>query len=121
MKRLIEYTVFSGLVTAWRLATCPTRRSPPLVMATTEGVVRVPSWLGMTTGSPPCITATTEFVVPRSIPIILLMLAFSFVPKSQNREVKLLGRGWKLQSPGKPDSSGPAGRNLAHRGRENTT
>src|ERR1700733_6751298 len=29
----------------------------------------------MTTGSPPCITDTTEFVVPRSIPIILLIVA----------------------------------------------
>src|ERR1700692_4301832 len=29
----------------------------------------------MTTGSPPCITATTELVVPRSIPIILLIAA----------------------------------------------
>src|SRR6266478_6338090 len=75
MNRLMEYTVFSGLVTAWRLATCPTSRSPVLVMATTEGVVRAPSWLGITTGSPPCITATTEFVVPRSIPIILLIAA----------------------------------------------
>src|SRR6266550_1309762 len=73
MNRLMEYTVFSGLVTAWRLATCPTSRSPVLVMATTDGVVRAPSWLGMTTGSPPCITATTELVVPRSIPIILLI------------------------------------------------
>src|SRR6202051_3931758 len=73
IKRLIEYTVFSGFVTAWRFATCPTRRSPPLVMATTEGVVRAPSWLGITTGSPPCMTATTEFVVPRSIPMILLI------------------------------------------------
>src|SRR5436853_1853436 len=75
MKLLIEYTVFSGLVTACRLATCPTSRSPVLVMATTDGVVRAPSWLGITTGSPPCITATTEFVVPRSIPIILLIAA----------------------------------------------
>src|SRR5271154_6514300 len=73
MNRLIEYTVFSGFVTAWRFATWPTRRSPVFVMATTDGVVRAPSWLGITTGSPPCITATTEFVVPRSIPIILLM------------------------------------------------
>ena len=73
MNRLMEYTVFSGLVTAWRFATCPTSRSPVLVMATTDGVVRAPSWLGMTTGSPPCITATTELVVPRSIPIILLI------------------------------------------------
>src|SRR5580704_14502685 len=70
--------VFSGLVTAWRFATWPTSRSPVFVIATTEGVVRVPSWLGITTGSPPCITDTTEFVVPKSIPIILLMLSFSF-------------------------------------------
>src|SRR5208282_1300116 len=76
MNRLIEYTVFSGLVTACRLATCPTSRSPPLVIATTEGVVRAPSWFGITTGSPPCITATTELVVPRSIPIILLIARF---------------------------------------------
>src|SRR5580700_3700280 len=78
IKRLIEYTVFSGFVTAWRFATCPTRRSPPLVIATTEGVVRAPSWLGITTGSPPCMTATTELVVPRSIPIILLILVLPF-------------------------------------------
>src|SRR5207302_8671843 len=77
IKRLIEYTVFSGFVTACRLATCPTRRSPVLVIATTDGVVRAPSWLGITTGSPPCITATTELVVPRSIPIILLIKTLS--------------------------------------------
>src|SRR5216684_2211221 len=61
--------VFSGLVTAWRLATSPTRRSPLLLTATMDGVVRAPSALGMTTGSPPSITATHELVVPRSIPI----------------------------------------------------
>ena len=43
MKRLIEKTVFSGLVTACRLATWPTSRSPSLVSATTDGVVREPS------------------------------------------------------------------------------
>src|SRR5262245_28014726 len=73
MKRLIEKTVFSGFVTAWRLATCPTKRSPDLVNATTEGVNRPPSGFVMTTGSPPSMTATTELVVPRSIPMILLM------------------------------------------------
>src|SRR6266481_973438 len=78
MNRLIEYTVFSGLVTACRFATCPTSRSSVFVIATTDGVVRPPSWLGITTGSPPCITATTELVVPRSIPIILLIASFSF-------------------------------------------
>src|SRR5256885_15959290 len=73
MNRLIAYAVFSGFVTACRFATCPSNRSPVFVMATTEGVVRAPSWLGITTGSPPCITATTELVVPKSIPIILLI------------------------------------------------
>ena len=38
--------------------------------ATTDGVVLLPSSLGITTGSLPSITATHELVVPRSIPII---------------------------------------------------
>src|SRR5271156_3973260 len=74
MKRLIEYTVFSGLVIACRFATCPTNRSPVLVKPTTDGVVRPPSSLGITLGSPPSITATQELVVPRSIPIILAII-----------------------------------------------
>ena len=69
--------VFSGLVMAWRLATCPTSRSPVFVNATTDGVVRPPSWFAMTTGWPPSMTATTEFVVPKSIPIIFPMLRIS--------------------------------------------
>ena len=77
MKRLIEKTVFSGLVTACRLATWPTSRSPVLVNATTDGVSRPPSGLVMTTGSPPSMTATTELVVPRSIPMILLIEVLS--------------------------------------------
>src|SRR3954467_7478465 len=71
ISRLIEKMVCLGLVTAWRLATWPTSRSPSLVNATTEGVVRPPSAFGMTTGSPPSMTATTELVVPRSMPMIL--------------------------------------------------
>ena len=73
MNRLIENTVFSGLVTACRLATWPTSRSPFLAKPTTDGVKRPPSGLVMTTASPPSMTATTEFVVPKSIPMILLM------------------------------------------------
>src|SRR5882724_8782453 len=65
--------VFSGLVTDWRLATWPTRRLPSLANATTEGVVRPPSEFVITIGSPPSITATTELVVPKSIPMILLI------------------------------------------------
>src|SRR5437588_12310451 len=74
MNRLIEKTVFSGLVMACRFATCPTNRSPVFVKPTTDGVVRPPSSFGMTLGSPPSITATTEFVVPKSMPIILLII-----------------------------------------------
>src|ERR671925_2007727 len=71
MWRLTERTVRSGLVTACRLATSPTRTSPVLERATTDGVVRDPSALGITVGSPPSRTATTELVVPRSIPTAL--------------------------------------------------
>ena len=71
MNRLIEKTVFSGFVMAWRLATWPTRISPSLAKPTTDAVRRLPSVLGMTTGSPPSTTATTELVVPRSIPMTL--------------------------------------------------
>src|SRR4051795_10184195 len=73
MKRLMEKTVLVGLVTAWRLATVPTRRSPPWVKATTDGVVRPPSAFSMTVGSPPSRTAMHEFVVPRSIPMVFAM------------------------------------------------
>src|SRR6267143_4424142 len=71
--------VFSGFVMAWRFATWPTSRSPVLVNATTEGVVRPPSALGITCGSPPSITATHEFVVPRSMPMIFPILPSSCV------------------------------------------
>ncbi len=74
MKRLMEKTVFSGLVIAWRLATCPTSLWPSLVKPTTDGVVRPPSGLGMTTGSPPSMTATQELVVPKSMPITFPIL-----------------------------------------------
>src|SRR2546421_1332314 len=70
MKRLMEKTVFSGLTAACRRASWPTSRSPVLVKATTDGVVRPPSAFGMTTGSPASMTAITEFVVPRSMPTV---------------------------------------------------
>jgi hypothetical protein len=44
-----------------------------LQKATIDGVVLLPSALGITTGSLPSITETQELVVPKSIPIILLM------------------------------------------------
>src|ERR1700687_3939423 len=68
MCRLIEAIVRSGLTIAWRFANWPTSRSPVFVKATTDGVVRLPSAFGMTTGWPPSIAAMTEFVVPRSMP-----------------------------------------------------
>src|SRR6478672_8427650 len=71
MCRFTERKVRSGFVIAWRFATSPTSTSPALEKATTDGVVRAPSALGMTTGSPPSRTETTELVVPRSIPTAL--------------------------------------------------
>jgi hypothetical protein len=70
-------TVFVGFVTAWRFASWPTSRSPPLPNPTTDGTVRPPSAELITVGSPPTMAATTLFVVPRSIPIIF-PIVFSF-------------------------------------------
>src|SRR5664279_2558523 len=68
ISRLTERIVRSMLVTACRLAISPTRTSPFLANATTDGVVRPPSALAMIVGSPPSRTATAELVVPRSMP-----------------------------------------------------
>src|SRR4051794_6563424 len=68
MWRFTDRMVRSGLVTACRLATSPTRTSPFLANATTLGVVREPSALAITLGSPPSRTVTTLLVVPRSMP-----------------------------------------------------
>ena len=77
MWRLMLEMVRPEFVAIWRLAAPPTRRSPSFVKATTLGVVRSPSALVMTTGLPPSTTATQEFVVPRSMPITLLILSVS--------------------------------------------
>ena len=78
MRRLTAKMVRSGLVTAWRLAGWPTRRSPSSVKATIDGVVRPPSEFSMTLGFLPSMTATHELVVPRSIPMTLAICVFSF-------------------------------------------
>ena len=72
-----DIIVRSGLVTACLFAVIPTRRSPSLVKATTEGVVLLPSELGITVALPPSRVATQLFVVPRSIPITALLISFT--------------------------------------------
>ncbi len=76
MNRLIEKIVFWGFVTCWRFAGAPTSRWPSRPNATTDGVVRPPSALGMTVGSDPSSTAMQELVVPRSIPMVLAMCSW---------------------------------------------
>src|SRR5579859_1876779 len=72
--------VFSGLVIAWRRATCPTSRSLVLgLTATTEVVSRLPSAFSSTVGSPASMIATTELVVPRSIPSTFAIVPYLFV------------------------------------------
>src|SRR5512143_3717087 len=90
MNRLMENSVFSGFTTAWRLAVWPTRRSPFLVNATTDGHKGPPSAVGMTIGSPPSTTATTLFVVPRSIPTTLLI---AYTPLDSLR-LAIIDHGW---------------------------
>ena len=71
-----EFIVFWGFVIACLFAGSPTFLSPlpSSRKATIDGVVLFPSLLGITTGSLPSITETQEFVVPKSIPIILLII-----------------------------------------------
>ena len=76
IRRLMAKKVFSGLVTAWRLAAWPTRRSPSSVKATIDGVVRTPSEFSMTFGVAPSMTATQELVVPRSMPMTFDMSSY---------------------------------------------
>ena len=71
--------MLTGLVTACRLATMPTYRSPFLgLTATTDGVVRPPSVFSRTSGSPASMTAIAELVVPRSMPITFAISGHSF-------------------------------------------
>src|ERR1700744_5877395 len=98
MKRLIEKTVFCGLVTPWHVATGPTRRSPEGANATTDGVVRPPSAFSMTVGSPPSSTAMHELVVPRSIPIVFpICVLLLLVRKNLSPSVADLGCGARTE------------------------
>src|SRR5213594_2784521 len=92
MKRLIEKTVFCGLVTAWRFAAWPTNRSPLFVNATIDGVVRAPSLFSKTTGSPPSITAMQELVVPKSRPKTLAIIENSFLIPSPSTNGVVVAR-----------------------------
>ena len=69
--------VLSGLVTACLLAGSPTINSPSLLNATTEGNALpptvAPSAAGIIVGLPPITTAAAELLVPKSIPIILVI------------------------------------------------
>ena len=66
------------MVTACLLAGSPTKSSPVLVNATTEGNALpptvAPSAAGIMVGFPPITTAAAELLVPKSIPIILAIL-----------------------------------------------
>src|SRR5258708_18714593 len=70
--------VFWGLVMLCRFAVWPTRTSPLSAKATIDGVVRPPSAFSMIFAFLPSITATQEFVVPRSMPIALAMIAILY-------------------------------------------
>src|SRR5690606_14083291 len=66
-----------GFRIARRRASCPTSRSFCSVKATPDPVLRSPSAFGITVGEPPSTAAITEFVVPRSMPTSLAMIASS--------------------------------------------
>ena len=76
-----------GLVTACRLAGMPTRVSPSPVKATMDGVVRMPSSFSITRAFLPSMIATQLLVVPRSMPMILLLIPHSLTPEAGFVEV----------------------------------
>src|SRR5881409_1423052 len=102
MNRLIENTVFSGFVIAWRLATCPTRISPSFVKPTTEGVRRLPSWFAITVGLPPSTTETTELVVPRSMPMTFAITVWLHFSRPRGAGVDRSWRGPRRPPPNLP-------------------
>src|SRR5436853_6799820 len=116
--------VFSGLVTAWRFAGWPTRRSPSSVKATIDGVVRAPSAFSMTLGVAPSMTATQELVVPRSMPMTLAMFVLSFPADRPGLDLapdRTGQTGFKARAtaPGRSpltDCAAPRRRSLAHIG-----
>ena len=63
-------------MTAWRLAASPINISPSFVNVTIDGVVLCPSAFVITKGLPPSTIAIQQFVVPKSIPIILIISPF---------------------------------------------
>ena len=73
INRFAAKIVLVGFVTACLLAGVPTSCSSP--NDTTDGVVLVPSAFSITLASDPSIIDTHEFVVPKSIPIILLIFS----------------------------------------------
>src|SRR5213594_2775401 len=120
MNRLIENTVFSGFITAWRLATVPTSRSPESVKATTDGVVRPPSAFSSTVASPPSSTATHEFVVPRSIPIVVATSILLLIRYLKNLSRNVADSGWvggRLARVDNPEAFGSPGPNKPFRER----
>src|SRR6201988_3070211 len=86
MRLFTAKKVRSGLVTAWRLAGWPTRRSPSSVKATIEGVVRMPSAFSITLGFLPSMTATHELVVPRSMPMTFAIPILLFRQADRTRD-----------------------------------
>src|SRR4051794_2498063 len=109
MNRLIEKIVFSGFITAWRLATVPTSLSPESVKATTEGVVRPPSAFSRTVGSPPSKTATHELVVPRSIPIVLPTVSYLRSLNMLKKSKRKYGRSLLCDATGRGKTETAAG------------
>ena len=94
MWRFTDAMVRLGFMAAWRTAMRPTSRSPSFENATTLGVVRSPSALGMMTGLPPSTVAMQLFVVPRSMPIVAPIWCPSFRRdrKRFRRSVRLVSR-----------------------------
>ena len=78
IRRLMLVTTRSGASARRRKALAPTSMLPSSPIQTALGVIRRPSSFAKRMGNPESTTPTAEFVVPKSIPKIISLIAISF-------------------------------------------
>ena len=86
ISRLMLVTTRSGSSVRRRSAFAPTSTVPSLPIHTALGVIRRPSSLANKIGNPESTTPTAEFVVPRSIPRIMSLIAADHHAPSPDRQ-----------------------------------
>ena len=82
ISRLMLVTTRSGSRVRRRSAFAPVSTEPSLPIQTALGVILLPSSFASKIGNPESTTPTAEFVVPKSIPKIISLIALSFTVRA---------------------------------------